>query len=165
MNRIGPMGCGVKRVMRNPAGRVSGKFVSLTAFGVAAGAAVGTGVSVGDRAGVAGGAAVGTGVSVGDRAGAAGGAAVGTGVSVGDRVDVAVGPIVGVAAGVGTAVAIGDEAGAASPTGVPATTSPGAVGLGADTGSGSPQAARRAPTIARMKPQAKSVRSCNRRLP
>ena len=134
------MRCGVKRDMRNPAGRVSGNFVSLTASGVAAGAAVGTGVSVGDRAGVAA------------------GAAVGTGVSVGDGVGVAAGSADGVAAKVGTAVAIGDAAGEASATGVSTTASPGAVGLGVDTGSGSPQAARKGPTIARMKPQAKSVR-------
>ena len=90
--------------------------------------------------------------------GVAVGAAVETGVSVGERVGVAVGPAVGVAAEAGTAVAVGDAAGAASATGVPTTASPVAVGLGVDTGSGSPQAARSGPTIARIKPQAKSVR-------
>ena len=122
MNRIGPMGCGVKRDMRNPAGRISGKVVSLTAFGVVAGAAVGTGVSVGDRVGVA------------------------------------MGSAVGVAAEVGAAAAIGDAAGEASATGVPTTASPVAVGLRVDGCSGAPQAARTDPTIAKMKPQAKSVR-------
>ena len=116
------MGCGVKRDMRNPAGRVSGKFVSLIAFGVAAGAAVGTGMSVGDRVGVA------------------------------------VGSAVGVAAELGTALTIGDAAGEATATRVPTTASPGAIGFGVDTGSGSPQATRTGPTIARMKPQVKSVR-------
>ncbi len=65
MNRIGPMGCGVKRDTRKPAGRVSGKFVSLIAFGVAAEAAVGTGVSVGDCVGVAAGSTVGVAAEVG----------------------------------------------------------------------------------------------------
>ena len=116
------MGCGVKRDMRNPAGRVSGKSVSLTALCVAAGPAVGTGVLAGDLVGVA------------------------------------VGSVVGVAVEVGTAVAIGDAVGEAFATGVPATESPGAVGLGMDTGSGSPQAASEAPTIARIRPRAKSVR-------
>ena len=152
------MGRGVKRDMRNPAGRVSGKFVSLIAFGVAAGAAVGTGASVGDCVGVAVGSAVGVAAEVGTAVaiGDAAGGAVGTGASVGDCVGV--GSAVAVVAEVGTAVPIGDEAGAASATGVPATTSPAAVGLGADTGSGSPQAARAGPAIARMKPQAKSAR-------
>ena len=116
------MGCGVKRDMRNPAGRVSGKFVSLIAFGVAAGAAVRTGMSVGDR------------------------------------VSVAVGSVDRVAVELGTALTIGDAAGEASATRVPTTASPGAIGLGVDTGSGSPQATRMGPTIARMKPQVKSVR-------
>ena len=155
---MGPMGCGVKRDMRNPAGRDSGKLVSLTPFGVAARAAVGTGVSIGDR-GVAVGSAVGvaaeagTAVVIGDA-----GAAVGTGVLVGVRVGVAAGSADGVAAEVGTAVTIGDAAREASVTGVPTTASPGAIGLGVDTGSASPQAARTGPTIARMKPHIKSVR-------
>ncbi len=121
MNRMGPMGCGVNRDTRKPAGRVNGTFVSLIAFGVAAGAAVRTGVSVGDGVGVA------------------------------------VGSAVGVAAEVGTAVTIGDAVGEGSATGVPTTASPGAVGLGVDAGSGSPQAARTDPTMARMK-QVENVR-------
>ncbi len=59
------MGCGVKRDTRNPAGRVSGTFVSLTAFGVAAGAAVGIRMSVGDRVGVAVGSVVGVAAKMG----------------------------------------------------------------------------------------------------
>ncbi len=160
MNRMGPMGCGVKRDTRNPAGRDSGKLVSLTASGVAAGAAVGTGVSVGDRVGVAVGSVVGvaaemeSGVAIADAAGAA----IGTGMSVGDGVGVFVGLAVGVAGEAETAATIGDAAGEAPATGVPTTAGPEAVGLGVDTGSSSPQAARTGPTIARMKPQVKSIR-------
>jgi hypothetical protein len=62
--------------MRNPAGRISGKFVSLTASGVAAGAAVGTGVGVG------------VGVEVGLSAVVSLG--VGVAVAVGSRVGVTV---------------------------------------------------------------------------
>ena len=131
----------------------------MTAFGVAAEAAVGTGASVGDGVGVAVGSAVGvavdmgTAVAIGDEAGAA----VGTGVSISDRVGVAVGSVVGVGTEMGTAATTGDAAREASATGVPTTAGPGAVGLGVDTGSGSPQAARTGTTMPRMK-QVRTVR-------
>ena len=156
INRIGPMGSGVKREIRNPPGRLSGKLVSFTASDSCVG--VGSGVGPGGNVAVGDGTRVGVRAAVGVPFGVAGvtPVSVGCGIGVGDGASVGVGIFSGVAIGTCSEIVVGEriivcwgvrvdwEAGVGNWTGlVKGTDSRVAAGGRSTVGSGSPHATRR----------------------